>query len=595
MRKTKIICSIGPASEDEDIIRKMIKAGMNIARFNFSHGTHEWHAKVMARVRKISDELDIPVGILLDTKGPEIRTGIVEGNGLINITVGDKIEVVTDSSECTAASAERICHLSISWKEAAAKLKAGHKILVADGLIKLNVDKIEGGVIYCTAENNGTIGSRKNVNILGVHAGLPIMSEQDEKDLMFGAEHDVDFVAASFVSFPEEVVKIKNYLSLVGSTARVIAKIESEEGVDNIEGIIREADGVMIARGDLGVQLPTERIPLVQKAITRKCRSAGKPVVTATQMLDSMITNPRPTRAELTDVSNAVFDGTDAIMLSGETASGKYPVEAVETMSLIARTTEESEEYRRLIRANDPYIDRSDIGHTMAHNTYLVADDIDAKAIIIPTLRGNTARIVGMYRPEQMVIAVTPHEKIVRQLLIQWGVLPIHSAVADDSEAMIQNAVKRALDMGAIALSDKVVMCAGIPLASPLMINTIKVLIVGNVIARGTIFGHPEGAKPRASGRVIHEEEMPRFRDKFITHKHLVLVCHRITSDMVPALRAVDAVISESGSDIDMTKLSLINGDLVWLLNVTDASKVLEGNMSVTIDGDEGLVYEGII
>lgn len=595
-RKTKIVCSIGPACDKDETIRQMILAGMNIARFNFSHGTYEWHAQAMERVKRISAELKIPVAILLDTKGPEIRTGLVKDDKKITITAGEEVEIVTDGSPCTEKSDGRRCHISISWKEAAVKLSVGNKILLADGLIELLVEKITSSAIMCRAANSGSIGSRKNVNIIGVHAGLPIMSDIDKRDLLFGKQQDIDFIAASFVSFPEEVVEIKEYLKQISCDARVIAKIESEEGLNNIEGILKEADGIMVARGDLGVQLPTERIPLAQKAIIRACRLAGKPVITATQMLDSMIVNPRPTRAELTDVSNAVFDGTDAVMLSGETAGGRYPVEAVKTMALIAQTTEDSEEYCRTMLSDDPYTkEKMDVGRLVAHSAYRVASNIDAKAIIVPTLHGNTARIIGMFRPEQTVIAVTPHEKVLRQLLIQWGVLPVHSSVADDSETMIQNAVKRALDMGAVKLSDKVVMCAGIPLSSPLMVNTIKVLIVGNVIARGTMFGCADEAAPRSSGRIIRTEDMPAFKDKIRVHRHMILVCRRITEDMIPALRAVDGVVSEAGSDISAEELTLINSSLVWVLNVPDAQKVLESDLSVTLDGEQGLIYEGII
>ena len=595
-RKTKIVCSIGPACDKDEIIRDMILAGMNVARFNFSHGTYEWHAQAMARVKRIAAELNTPVAILLDTKGPEIRTGLVKDNKQITITSGDKVEVVSDNSPCTEATGASACHISISWQEAAEKLSPGNKILIADGLIELLIEKIEGGKIFCSAANSGSIGSRKNVNIIGVHAGLPIMSEIDKRDLIFGKEQDIDFIAASFVSFPEEVVEIKEYLKQIGADVRVIAKIESEEGLNNIEGIVKEADGIMVARGDLGVQLPTERIPLAQKAIIRCCRLAGKPVITATQMLDSMIVNPRPTRAELTDVSNAVFDGTDAVMLSGETAGGRYPVEAVKTMALVTRTTEESDEYRRTMSVMDPY-DKSKmaIGHIVAHNAYLVAEDINAKAIIVPTLRGNTARIIAMFRPEQTVIAVTPNEKVQRQLMLQWGVSPVRCSIADDSETMIQNAVKIALDSGAVKLSSKVVMCAGIPLSSPLMINTIKILIVGNVIARGTGFGFADAAHVRASGRIIRMEDLADFHDKFRANRHLILVCHRITEDTIPALRAVDAVVSETGSDISSEGLTLINTSLVWVVNVPDAQKVLESDLSVTVDGEQGLIYEGII
>lgn len=574
----------------------MISAGMNIARFNFSHGTYEWHAQAMARVRRIADELKVPVAVMLDTKGPEIRTGMTEDGSSIVITTGDPVEITADGAPCVGAADGNPCRLSISWKEAPQKLAPGIKILIADGLIELDVQEVCGSVIRCTARNSGVIGSRKNVNLIGLHAGLPIMSEKDKEDLKFGAEQDVDFVAASFVSFPEEVVEIKEYLKSVGADARVIAKIENEEGLNNIAGIVKEADGVMVARGDLGVQLPTERIPLAQKAIIRACRTAGKPVITATQMLDSMIVNPRPTRAELTDVSNAVFDGTDAVMLSGETAGGKYPVESVATMALITSTTEQSEEYiSRMNLADMNYTPGSEIGHIVAHCAYKLARNLGAKAVIIPTLHGNTARMIGSFRPEQIVIAVTPDKKVSRQLMIQWGVSPVLCKVADDSEAMIQNAVKLALDSGAIHLSDKVVMCAGIPLSSPLMVNTVKVLLVGNVIARGTAFGHADAEATRARGRVIHIEDLLELKDKVKLHHHTILVCHRIAEEHIPALRIVDGVIAEAGSDIPPEQLALINDALVWVENVPDAQRVLEDGVSVTIDGEQGLVYEGLV
>lgn len=595
-RKTKIVCSIGPACNDDETIRNMIKEGMNIARFNFSHGTYDFHRDGMNRVRRISDEMNANVAILLDTKGPEIRTGLVENDGKISIFAGEKIELVADDSFCTEKTGGKICHISLSWKDAPNRLFKGVKVLIADGLLELVVDEVSGEKILCTASNSGTIGSRKNVNLIGVHAGLPIMAEKDKEDLKFGVEMDIDFVAASFVSFPEEVVEIKEYLKSLGANARVIAKIENEEGLNNIAEITKEADGIMIARGDLGVQLPTERIPLAQKAVIKVCRDQGKPVITATQMLDSMIVNPRPTRAELTDVSNAVFDGTDAVMLSGETASGKYPVESVKTMALITRTTENSEEYQSRMKILDSsYKPGSEVGHAVAHSAYKLSRNICAKAIITPTLHGNTARIIGGFRPEQIVIAVTPDKKVCRQLMIQWGISPVLCEVADDSETMIQNAVKLALDSGAVNLSDKVVMCAGIPISSPLMINTIKVILVGNVIARGTVFGSADENKIRAGGRVIHAEDILELGNKIRLHHHVILVCERITKELVPALRVVDGVVSESTSDLTAEEIKLINSALVWVQNVPNAQKIIESALSVTIDGEQGVIYEGII
>lgn len=595
-RKTKIVCSIGPACDNDETIKKMILAGMNIARFNFSHGTHEWHKQAMERVRRVAEALRIPVAILLDTKGPEIRTGLVENDGKITVNTGDKIELVADNSFCTAANGEKLCHISISWKEAPQKMKSGVRVLIADGLVEIDVVEIQGEKIICEAKNSGTFGSRKNVNLIGLHAGLPIMSEKDKDDLRFGAEEDIDFVAASFVSFPEEVVQIKTFLKEVGANARVIAKIENEEGLNNIEEIVKEADGIMIARGDLGVQIPPERIPLAQKAIIRVCRAAGKPVITATQMLDSMIVNPRPTRAELTDVSNAVFDGTDAVMLSGETAGGKYPIESVRAMVLITRTTEQSQEYLFQMRKFDSeYKPGVEVGHMVAHSAYKLARNISAKAVLVPTLHGNTARIIGSYRPEQVVLAVTPDKKVANQLMIQWGVLPVLCQVADDSEMMIQSAITQCVRCGAIKQGDKVLICAGIPISSPMMINTIKVLVVGNILARGMVSGFANTENKKASGRVVHENDLNEIRNQVRMNSKAILVCWRITEDLIPALRVVQGVVSETGSDIPPEQLALINPDLVWLQDVRDALKILENDLSVTIDGEQGLVYEGII
>lgn len=595
-RKTKIVCSIGPACDNDETLRAMILAGMNIARFNFSHGTYEWHKQAMDRTKRISAELDIPVAILLDTKGPEIRTGLTAGEQLVSISEGETVIVSADDSLCTSAANGNPCRISISWKEAPQKLQPGMKILIADGLVELAVQSIEGNEIICTASNAGTFGSRKNVNLIGFHAGLPIMGSKDKQDLQFGAEQDIDFVAASFVSFPEEVVQVKEFLKTIGARARVIAKIENEEGLNNIEAIAKEADGIMVARGDLGVQLPTERIPLAQKAIIRSCRSAGKPVITATQMLESMIVNPRPTRAELTDIANAVLDGTDAVMLSGETASGKYPVEAVKTMSLIARTAEESEEYKsRMRNADNSYVPGTEVGHIVTHSAYKLSKYIKAKAIIVPTLHGNTARMLASFRPEQIVIAVTPDKKVQRQLMIQWGVTPVLCRIAGDSDMMIQNAIKLAIESGAVTISDRVVVCAGIPLSSPLMVNTVRVIIVGNIIARGTEFGCADPQKPKTCGRVIHADSIAEIKNTARLHHKTILVCPRITEDLIPLIRISDGIVSESGSDIPEEKLKLINKSLVYIQNAANAMKVLEDNLSVSIDGEQGLIYEGIV
>ena len=495
-RKTKIVCSIGPSSSGDDVIRNLILAGMNVARLNFSHGSHEEHRASAERVRRVSKELGIPVALLLDTKGPEIRTGIVENDGKVKIIKGDSVLVSVDSCLTAAVQGQTPARISISWKDAVSKIQQvltdGSKpnsnlhILVADGLLDLEVLSTANGVINCRANNTAVIGSKKNVNLIGIHAGLPIMSEQDKKDIEFGIKMDVDFIAASFVSFPHEVTEIKKYLESLNSSIKVIAKIECANGVENISEIARLADGVMVARGDLGVQLPVEQIPLVQKHIISACRRAGKPVITATQMLESMIVNPRPTRAELTDVANAIFDGTDAVMLSGETTIGAYPVEAVKIMDKIACTVESSEEFIKHMKSirDECFSDDSsqgNIGIIVSRSGVEVSSNVDAKAIITPTLSGNTARILSVFRPDHPVLAVTPNERAIRVMQLYWGVYPHHAPTVDEPNSMIHNSMRVASESGTAEASDKIVLVAGLPLHTPMMINTVRVIVMGSV------------------------------------------------------------------------------------------------------------------
>ncbi len=597
-RKTKIVCSMGPTTADDSIIEQLVQAGMNIARFNFSHGTHDTHKEAMDRVKRVSAKLKIPVALLLDTKGPEIRTGMTAGGGTVTIRTGDTILITVDGQETTAATESQPARLSVTWTALPEKAVPGVRILIADGLLELDVTGVTGKTVRCVARNTGSIGSRKNVNLIGIHAGLPIINDQDKSDLAFGAEQGIDFVAASFVSFASEVNEIRRYLESINSRAKIIAKIENEEGLNNIEEIVKAADGVMVARGDLGVQLPTERIPLAQKHIIEICRRSGKPVITATQMLDSMIVNPRPTRAELTDVANAIFDGTDAVMLSGETANGAYPVEAVKTMARIAVTVEDSAEFCRKMNTedmSDEYYPIGNIGLIMARNAYTTARDVKAMVIIAPTLSGHTAHMISKYRPEQAVIAVTPDPVVARQLLLYWGVVPLHTKRADDSNEMIQNAVKTALDAGAIHISDRIVLAAGVPLFSPLMLNTVRVLMVGNVLARGLSGGSADPEKPKASGRIVRAATPGEARGLLKHHGGEILVCRNITQEYIPILRIVNGVIAEHGSELSEQILAMVNPNLVWLTSVAGATTTLESGLVVTIDGTQLLVYEGTI
>lgn len=605
-RKTKIVCSLGPASSDDAVVRGLILAGMNVARLNFSHGTHETHCSSIERVRRVSGELGIPVAILLDTKGPEIRTGMVENDGKVTIKEGESVVITTDDCYTTAARNGTPAYISITWKEAAQKLQKGHSVLVADGLLELEVLDTAGGVISCRANNNAVIGSRKNVNLIGVHANLPILGEQDRRDIEFGAEMDVDFIAASFLSFPHEITEIRKFLETLSVKAaysgiKIIAKIENKEGLENIKEIAQLADGVMVARGDLGVQLPTEQIPLAQKHIISMCRRAGKPVITATQMLESMIVNPRPTRAELTDVANAIFDGTDAVMLSGETTTGAYPVEAVKTMDKIARTVEQSDEFQRRMKdfrdecLSDAHNTRENLSIIMSRSGVEVASAVKAKAIVTPSISGNTARILSVFRPNEPILAVTPREKSERAMQLYWGVNTCLRPHVDDSESMIQDTLKAVKDAGVNGMLDKIVLIAGLPLQSPNMVNTVRVLILGTVLARSSAGGSANPDIARATGRIIHAATPADARDRIMSSGGEILVCKTLTEEFTPIIRLVNGVICEGISEISEEQLQLINPRLVWLTHIRNAAKKLESGLTVTIDAKELLVYEGTI
>ena len=605
-RKTKIVCSLGPSSSNDEVVRDLILAGMNVARFNFSHGTHETHRAAIERVKRVSGQLGVPVAILLDTKGPEIRTGMVADDGsgkspTVQITNGDLVEVTVDDSLTTAAQGQTPARISINWKNAPAKLKRGHHILVADGLLDLEVMDVTGGIINCRANNTAAIGSKKNVNLLGVHARLPIMNEQDKDDIAFGVEMDVDYIAASFLSFPYEIIEIKKYLESLDASIKIIAKIENGEGLDNIKEIVQVADGVMVARGDLGVQLPTEQIPIAQKHIISVCRSAGKPVITATQMLESMTINPRPTRAELTDVANAIFDGTDAIMLSGETANGAYPVESVQMMDKIARTAEQSVEFRERMKSfrqeclSDDYNPQENLGITITLAGVEIASSVHAKAIVTPTLSGNTARLLSVYRPSEPVIAVTPKERTMREMQLYWGVRAYYAPKVEETDVMIQNATKMVLDTGTAKLSDKIILVAGLPLNSPNMVNSVRVVILGTILARSSSGGFSNPEIKLARGKIVHATTPNDARDKIMASGGDILVCKVLTTDYIPIVRIVKGVICEEISEIKDTDLQDTNPDLVWLTHVRRASKKLESGLTVTIDACQLLVYEGSV
>jgi len=600
-RKTKIVCSLGPASSDDAVVRGLILAGMNVARLNFSHGVIEEHRAAIERVRRISAELGIPVAILLDTKGPEIRTGMVENDGKVTIKKEDEVIVTTDNCFTTAAENGKPARISLSWKEAEAKLQRGNRILIADGLLELEVTDNAGG-IKCKANNTAVIGSKKNVNLIGIHANLPIMSEKDKEDIEFGISMDIDYIAASFLSFPHEVTEIKKFLEAHSSHIKIIAKIESGEGLENIEEIARLADGVMVARGDLGVQLPTEQIPLAQKHIINAARRAGKPVITATQMLESMIVNPRPTRAELTDVANAILDGTDAIMLSGETSAGAYPIEAVKTMDKIACVIEQSDEFRARMKGfhgechSQAHNPKENLGIIMSRYGVETATAVKAKAIVTPTRSGNTARILSVFKPDEPILAVTTDKRSERIMQLYWGVTTCLRSKVDDSESMINDTMKVVSETGAAGISEKIVLVAGLPLDSPNMINTVRVIIIGTVLLRSNAGGFANPDITRAHGRIIHAANSDDACRKIKSSGGgEILICKELSEDYVSVISMVSGIICEGVSVISEQKLRQINPNLVWLTHIREASKRLENGLTVTIDGKELLVYEGTI
>lgn len=473
MRKTKIVCTIGPSSESLENTKKLIMAGMNVARLNFSHGDFEEHGGRINNIREASRELGKTVAILLDTKGPEIRTG--------KLAV-EPIELVQD--EYIILTTEEILgdkdRISITYNNLPSDVQPGSTILIDDGLIGLTVVEVEGTEIKCRIVNGGTIKSKKGVNVPGVAISLPGITEKDANDIVFGIEQGIDFIAASFVRKASDVQEIRELLEKHNAGhIQIISKIENQEGVDNLDEILEVSDGLMVARGDLGVEIPAEEVPLVQKRMIEKSNVAGKPVITATQMLDSMQRNPRPTRAEASDVANAIFDGTDAIMLSGETAAGKYPVESVLTMSRIAEKAESALNYREIF-LKQRIAQETSITEAISQSVAISALDLNAKAIISSTESGHTARMVSKYRPQAPIIAVTTQERTLRRLALTWGVTPVQGRTASSTDEMFENSLKGGLESGIVKAGDLVIITAGVPLGQSGSTNLVKVSQIPN-------------------------------------------------------------------------------------------------------------------
>lgn len=469
MRKTKIICTVGPATDKPEILENMMRAGMNVARFNFSHGDYETHERRFREVVSAREKLHLPVATILDTKGPEIRLGLFKDNKPVEIFTGDEYTLTTRDVVCDNKIA------SVSFRDLPRDISVGTKILINDGLVSLKVQKLTDTDMLCMVTDGGVLSNRKGVNVPGVELSMPYLSERDMSDLEFGAKLGFDYIAASFVRTAADIAYLRKFTNALGwRTVRIIAKIENMDGVRNIDEIIAEADGIMVARGDMGVEIPFEMIPSIQKKIIKKSYRAGKQVITATQMLESMIANPRPTRAEITDVANAIYDGTSAIMLSGETAAGAHPVEAVETMALIAESTEGQIDYATHFN-NATAETKRRITDAISHATVTTAHDLGAKAIITVTKSGSTARMISKHRPQCMIIGCTTDEVICRQMNLSWGVVPLMCDEKKNTDELFAHAVEVAEKNGLVSHGDVAVITAGIPLGVSGTTNMLRV------------------------------------------------------------------------------------------------------------------------
>ncbi|BAF60395.1 pyruvate kinase [Pelotomaculum thermopropionicum SI] len=579
MRRTKIVCTIGPASDDVEVIKKLLRAGMNVARLNFSHGTHEEHGRRIASIRRAAGEVGKNVAIMLDTKGPQIRLGYFKEEPVI-LSQGDMVSLTTQDVK---GDKERI---PVNYPGLPGDVRPGDTVLVADGLIALKVLSTNETEIRCRVENGGELTSQKGVNVPGVPVNLPAVTDKDVEDIRFGIEQRVDFIAASFIRKKADVLAIRQLLEEAGADIDIISKIESREAVDNLDDIIKVSDGIMVARGDLGVEIPAEEVPLVQKIIIEKCNRAGKPVVTATQMLESMIHNPRPTRAEASDVANAIFDGTDAVMLSGETAAGKYPVEAVETMARIAERAEAALRYEEILVKKRAFSSRRNVTDAISYATCATAQDLGAAAIITATESGYTAKNVSKYRPQAPVVAVTPHARVMRKLALVWGVQPLLAGAGRSTDEMMAAAVEVSLSAGLIKAGDLVVITAGVPAGVRGTTNLIRVHTVGEIIARGTGLGQRAVTGPVRVARTAREAlEKVRQGD--------VLVTVATDSDYVPAMENAAAVITEVGGLTSHAAIVCLEFGIPVVVGVEGATSILKDGDTVTVDGQRGLIYRG--
>ncbi len=581
MRNTKIVCTIGPASESEEMLEKLMRAGMNVARLNFSHGDHEEHLARIKLIRNVAKRLDKHIGILLDTKGPEIRTHNMK-DGVVHLKKNQELDV--HMNEVLGDNTQ----ISITYGGLIHDVKEGDEILIDDGIITLKITSIdlEKEIIRTIVLNEGEVKNKKGVNVPQVKVNLPSMTDKDERDILFGIEHEVDFIAPSFIRKKDDVLQIRQLLEENSAEyIKIIPKIENQEGIDNIDDILLVSDGLMVARGDLGVEIPTESVPIAQKELIKKCNYAGKPVITATQMLDSMQHNPRCTRAEASDVANAIFDGTDAVMLSGETAAGEYPAEAVMTMADIAQSSETAQNYKALLTERTKYQDptvTTAIGVAAAHT----ALNLNCKAIVAATESGHTANMISKHRPQCDIVAVTPYEHVARQLCLVWGVHPVVKGGLNNTDEVLNGSVQSVVEKGIVNEGDLIIITAGVPTGQAGTTNLMKLHVVGDTLINAQGIGKLTGY-----GEVVLAKTYEELSKVDTTNK--IVVLEKVDGMMTPLLVKAAGLITVEGGLTSPGAIIGLNLDLPTIVGAKDAFEVLKPGMNVTVDSEQHVVYSG--
>ena len=577
-RKVKIVCTMGPACWDEETISELVRSGMNVARLNFSHGDHDSHTKTINNVRKVEETLRRPGATLLDTKGPEIRTGMLEGHQKVMLEAGNGFSLLL------APAVGNSVGVYVDYPGLYKEISVGQEIFIDDGSILLLAESLDSNSVRCRVMVGGELGEKKGVNVPGADLSVPTLTEKDISDIRWGIEHSVDYIAVSFVRTKEDILGVRKILEEHSGEAKIIAKIETRQSVENIDEILAIVDGIMVARGDLGVEMPTEDVPMVQKEIIEKCRSQGKPAIVATQMLDSMIRNPKPTRAEASDVANAVIDGADAVMLSGETAGGRYPVGSVKMMhKILMRTEENLSEWQRTPKI---FFNCGEIADAVSRAARDISETVCATAILSLTRSGATARMVSKYRPDCPIIAMTPSFSTWRELALVWGVYPLICPFTTDVEESVSNSLSIVQEEGLIKGGDNVVFTSGIPLGVPGSTNLVQVYTVGKIIGKGLSL-----IKKKTRG-VVCKAETPEEANQKITQGS-ILVVRKTDRDYIPAMERASGVVSEEDGFSCHTAVASLNMGLPGIVGVSGIFDLVEDGTLITLDGVRGVVYLG--